>query len=237
MKAFWLITLLAISSALGADTGETKDAPAAVSQTESALAANPSAEGYYNLALDAEKSGDATRAILNYQRALLLDPGLSTARNALAKLTAPKGIPLPPGTWVNDVNAVAHPDTRVIVGAILIWAAIFGLMLALNVPKRRVAVNALAVLGLILGGAILTTGWLGDARMTKKEPALVISRDGAEVLASPSSNSTPVISLPQGTAVDVLSPRGAWSYVDLNGTVRGWVQTERLEPLVPGATL
>ncbi|RKH75077.1 SH3 domain-containing protein, partial [Corallococcus praedator] len=110
-------------------------------------------------------------------------------------------------------------------------------LLALKVPRRRVAVNALAVLGLILGGVIVASGWLADARMTMKEPALVVAKEGAEMLSTPSNNSTPVLSLPQGATVDVLSPRGAWSYVDLNGAVRGWVQTERLEPLVPGESL
>jgi hypothetical protein len=37
--------------------------------------------------------------------------------------------------------------------------------------------------------------------------------------------------------VNVLSPRGSWAYVDLAGGAKGWVQTERLTPLVPGETL
>lgn len=240
MKALLVLFLLAGASAFGADAAAAfaaKDYPAAIRQAEEPLSSAPSAEGFYDVGLAHEKSGQPVEAALNYQRALLLDPGLGAARNALAKLAASKSIPLRPPAWTNDVAAFLHPDTLVLLGALLLWGGAFGLVFATQARSRRTGLNALAGLALIFGAAALAAGWLADARMTSRALALVVAKDGAEVLTSPAHNSTPILSLPAGTTVDVLSPRGPWSYVDLNGAQRGWVQTERLRPVVPGATL
>jgi hypothetical protein len=81
------------------------------------------------------------------------------------------------------------------------------------------------------------TGWMTDLRLLAGEPAVVTAKDGADVLTEPANNSSPILTLPAGSPVNILSPRGAWAYVDLAGGAKGWVQTERLTPLVPGETL
>ncbi len=228
MKTFLLLALLAgflVCAAKGSDLPD----PGAD--------AAPSAESYYNAAIASEKAGDAVAAIGDLQRALLLDPGLSPARDALARVATAHGVSLPPPAWSSVVNAFSHPDTRVVAGAVLAWLGVLGFLSAARMPRRRLAANGLAALAVAAGAAGLISGWLGDPRMTNKAPALVTARDGAELLTAPSNNSTPVTALPPGAMVDVLSPRGAWSYVELHGSVRGWVQTERLEPLIPGARL
>jgi hypothetical protein len=241
MKAIVLLGLLTATSAFGADAGsalEAHDYAGAAQQAEQKLAVSPpSAEGYYNLALARERAGDTPQAALNYERALLLDPGLRSARNALAKLAASKSIPLPPHRWTDDVNAVAHPDALVAIGSSLFWAGAFALLFATQVRRHRGVVKALAILAILAGSLSQTVGWLTDGRLASARPAVVTSKEGVEVLTAPASNSTPVVSLPPGTPVGVLSPRGAWTYIDVNGGARGWVQTERLTPVTPGETL
>ena len=138
MKTIFLCGLLAISSAFGADAISSfaaRDYTGAAQQIDQKLATSPpSAEDYYNLALAREKAGNVPLAVLNYERALLLDPGLRVARNALATLAAAKSIPLPPRTWIDDVNAVVHPDVLVVAGSLLFWAGAFGLLLASRSP-------------------------------------------------------------------------------------------------------
>jgi len=239
MKAL-LVLRLAATSAIGADAKsafEAKDYPAAIREMEEHLQLVPSAEGYYDMGLANEKKGDAVQAALNYERAILLDPGLRPARNALAKLAASKGIPLPPHEWTDEVRAVVHPDTLVFIGFALVWGGAFGLLFATQATRRRAAMNALSILALLFGGAALIAGWLSDARMMTTLPAMVTATDGADVLTEPANNAKSLITLPAGTPVDVISPRGAWAYVDLNGGAKGWVQTDRLTPLIPGETL
>jgi hypothetical protein len=195
------------------------------------------AEGYYNLGLSHEKKGDPVQAALNYERALLLDPGLRTAQNAMAKLATSKNISLPAHSWIDEVRAVIHPDTLAIIGFVLVWGGAFGLLFATQAPRRRAAMNALSALALLLGAAATIAGWLSDARMMTSLPATVTSKDGAALLPEPTNNSKALLSLPAGTPVDVLSPRGTWAYIGLADGAKGWVQTERLTPLVPGESL
>jgi hypothetical protein len=244
MKIRFLLALtccgIAVAPAFADDAKSTFDAghyADAAKQLEPRLAAQPSAEGYYNLGLALEKAGDTTGAALDYQRALLLDPGLEPASAALAQLAASRNIPLPPHTWVDDVHAVAHPETILALGSTLIWIGAFGLLFALQAKRRRGVWNALSILALVLGGAMTATGWLTDLRLLAGEPAVVTAKDGADVLTEPANNSSPILTLPAGSPVNVLSPRGSWAYVDLAGGAKGWVQTERLTPLVPGETL
>jgi hypothetical protein len=238
MKTLFIL-LLAASAALGADAKsafDSKDYPVAISQAQEHLQSAPSAEGYYNIGLANEKKGDVVQAALNYERAVLLDPGLRAARNALARLAASKSIPLPPHEWTDEVRAIVHPDTLAFIGFALVWSGAFGLLFATQAARRRAAMNALSAPALLVGAAALVAGWLSDARMMMTIPAAVTSKDGAEVLTAPANNATSVISLPAGTPVDVLSPRGDWAYIDINGGAKGWVQTDRLTPLIPGET-
>lgn len=200
-------------------------------------AGSPTAEGYANLALAYQKAGDATQAAINYERALLLDPGLKSAHNALAALAQQQHIPLPPHTWTDDVTAVVHPDTLVGLGAVLFWAGAFGLVFISQSAKRRPVGTSLATVGLVFGGVAVAAGCFADSRLASGQPAAVTAKDGVEVLTAPTNNSTAIISLPPGSPVRAISPRGAWTYVDLAGGARGWVQTDQITPLVPGETL
>ena len=175
-------------------------------------------------------------ALLEYERALLLDPGLRAARNARSQLAATQGVPAPPRTWIDDVTAVAHPDLLFTLGGVVAWLGAFGLVAATQ-SRHRAGHTVLAGIALVLGGGAAAAGWLTDARLSVARPALVTGKDGVEVLSSPANNSNAIVQLPAGSPVRVISPRGAWTYVDLAGGARGWVQTARLTPVIPGETL
>jgi tetratricopeptide (TPR) repeat protein len=194
----------------------------------------PSAETYYDLGLTCEKAGETVKAALNYQRALLLDPSLAPARNQLGKLAAAHEIPLRPRDWTDDITAVVNPETLVVLGSTLAWAGAFALIFASQAKRRRALWNTLAAIAFLVGVGGLVVGGLSDARLAAARPAMVTAKDGAEVLTAPANNSDVVASLPAGAPVGVVSPRGAWAYVDLAGGAKGWVQSDRLTPIVPG---
>lgn len=241
----WFVALVAFALAVaGARAEDAKSAfeagnyLAAAKRLEAQLATGaPTAEGYANLARAYQRSGDATQAALNYERALILDPGLKSAHNALAELAQVHHIPLPPHTWTDDITAVAHPDTLVATGAVLFWIGAFGLVAASRSGRRRAVGSAAAIVALVLGGAGVAAGCLADSRLASGQPAAVTAKGGVEVLTAPTNNSTAIISLPPGSPVRAISPRGAWTYVDLAGGAKGWVPTEQITPLVPGEKL
>ncbi len=240
MKAGIVILLMGFAALARADEAGAAfargDFSAAAKAQEAELARQPSAEGYFNLGLARQNAGDPVGAILNYERALLLDPGLRDARNALSKLAAAQGVPAAPRTWREDVTGVVHPELLLTLGSTLAWVGAFGFLFA-SQSSRRIGLMTLAGLAVLAGSAAATAGWLAEARLAGVRPALVTAKEGAEVLSSPANNSSAILSVPAGTTLGVVSPRGAWSYVDLNGGVRGWVPTERLTPIIPGETL
>lgn len=240
MKREWIAWMAMASVAVAAtpqehfDSGRYQDAAV---QLEKELETSPSAEGYVNVAQALERAGQPAEAILNYQRALLLDPGLAAARNQLAELAAKQGVPLPPRQWADDVVAVAHPDTLVALGSTISWVAMFALLFLVLGRRRPGWMTAVSVLLLAAGSLLFGLGWAADPRMAGASIAVVTAKDGAEVLTQPASNSDRIAELVPGTPVGVLSPRGGWTYVDLAKGARGWVQTSRLTPVVPGETL
>lgn len=209
----------------------------AAGQLENDLRQTPSAEGYANVALALEKAGKPAEAIVNYERALLLDPGLAIAKNSLAELAAKQGVQLPPRQWTDDVVAIAHPDTLVALGSTISWVSMFALLFLVLGPRRPAWMTAAAVISLALGSMLFALGWVADPRIADASLAVVTAKDGADVLTQPASNSDRIAELPPGTPVGVLSPRGAWTYVDLARGAKGWVQTSRLTLVAPGETL
>jgi len=241
MKMRIVIVMLALAGMVRAEAADAKASFDAAKYAEAippleqrAATEPPSAETYYDLALACEKAGETVKAALNYQRALLLDPTLTPARNQLAKLAAAHQIPLRPRDWTDDVTAVVNPEALVVLGSTLAWAGAFGLLFASQAKRRRGMWNTLAALTFAAGVGSLVVGGLTDARLVSARPALVTAKDGAEVLTAPANNSEVVMSLPAGSPVGVLSPRGAWAYVSLAGGAKGWVQSEELTPIVPG---
>lgn len=236
MKRAIFCAVMLATTAWADAPAETTTSAAPAAPDASRLEAAPSAEGYFNHGLAREKAGDVVDAMLAYQRALVLDPGLLAARNALSKLSAAKGVPQAPRTWLDDVTTVAHPDLLLTFGGLVAWLGLFGVFAA-AASRHRAGYTALALLALVLGGGAAATGWLADARLSVVRPAIVSAAGGAEVLSSPANNSTVVVALPAGSPVGVVSPRGAWTYIDLAGGARGWVQTDRLTLVIPGESL
>ncbi len=183
---------------------------------------------YYNLGDAYFRAGDRGRAILNYQRALLLDPSHAEAAANLAFL---RGKTLPPSArggfagWL-DV------DRWTWLAAAGGWLAILGF--GLTVFLRRLRWSSLAV-GLTGAAACGVSVWalvVLDGG-TKNPGRAVVLADDTRALYSPADNSKAVLTLPAGSEVRVLSEQGAWDYVELGDGARGWVSAARIEKVLP----
>lgn len=204
------------------------------SEVESRIASDgPSAQLYYQLAVAAEEQGEIVKAALNYQRALMLDPGLRVAQNQFSTFAATHGIGLRPRSWQDDVVAVVHPETLIFAGSVLGWIGAIGLgwiIFAGKQPRLRVV---LAVFALLAGSILFAMGWVADPRIADANLSIISAGGEVPVLAGPASNSTLVVNLKQGSAVGVLSPRGAWTYIITPGGAKGWVESDRLIAVIP----
>ena len=194
---------------------------------------------FYNLANTDYRLGDRGRAILNYQRTLLLEPGHTEAAANLAFVRGralPEAGIRPSGTLSALREALAGPGVDVYgwLAAGAGWLGLLGLGLAFFRPRARVPGTLLAVAG--AAGCVLLVGiiyWL-DGGLKSPRRAVVLA-DNAPALYAPADNAKAVLRLPVGGEVHILSEQGAWAYVRLADGTRGWMATDKLGRVDPAA--
>jgi hypothetical protein len=192
-----------------------------------------SPQTYVDLAKTDVDSGNIVGAALNYQRALVLDPGYRVAQNAFAEFAAANRIQLRPRSWQDDVVAFVHPETLTMIGCAVGWIGALGLawmVFAGGFTVWRTA-GGIALVG--VGTALFAMGWVSDPRIADANLAVLSGKDPARVLSGPADNSAMIAELSPGSAVGILSPRGPWTYVVTPSGARGWIASDRLISVLP----
>ena len=180
---------------------------------------------FYNLADAYYRQGNRGRAILNYQRALILDPGHVEAAANLAFVRGSK-----PTTALTSTGWVV--PTLPWATAAAFWLAVAGLVIALAGRWARVAGFALLSIGLLAGVTGAVAIRLEDDGARDPSRAVIVT-ENAPALYAPADNSKVVTTLTTGAEVRVLSDQGAWVYALLNDGTRAWVAASQIEPIVP----
>lgn len=185
---------------------------------------------FYNLGNADFRLGSAGRAMLNFERALALDPGHPEARANLELLRGQTGAKRAAQSWSDRVLASQPLATWTASASALGWLAIFGT--ALLATRRAPAVGWLWLLvvacaaGAMVAGAGVRAGWQNRA-------LALITAQQAEARVGPAESAAVAEALPAGSRVRVLSERGAWMYCALPGAGRGWIRQGALERVVP----
>lgn len=188
-----------------------------------------SANLFYNLADAYYRTGDRGRAMLNYQRALLLEPRHT---EAAANLAFVRGRTPASATAEDGFAGRLDADAWTWAAAGGGWLAVVALGTAVWRRRGRWLFLPLGLVGVAVGAA---AGWaLYRLDAGAKNPArAVVLLDETRVLYSPADNSKAVSVLTAGGEVRVLSAQGAWDYVQLGDGSRGWVAADRVEKVVP----
>ena len=183
-----------------------------------------SANLFYNLADAYHRQGNRGRAILNYQRALILDPTHAEAAANLAFVRGQKSTASTRSGWGADLL----PWLAAAGG----WAAVAGLLAVALRGRWRLPGLTLFVSGLtVCAAAILTIRSLDDS--ARNPLRAVVVADSAPALYAPADNSKVITTLTAGGELRVLSDQGAWVYVQLGDGTRGWVAANKIERVVP----
>ncbi|MFY8216903.1 MAG: SH3 domain-containing protein [Chthoniobacterales bacterium] len=232
----WLICFFCVTWAVTGFGADSQSSPGeqSVSQIEERLReTGPSPQLYYHLAVAEESAGDIVDAALNYQRAIMLDPGMRVAQNRFAAFASKNNIGVRPRSWQDDVVSVVHPETLLVLGMVLGWAGAIALAwMIFSAPKSRWYV-AISVFALLLGSALFSMGYVSDPRIADANLFIISSGPEVKVLSGPAENSSTVVTLNPGSAVGVVSPRGAWTYVATPGGAAGWIPSDRLIKVIP----
>jgi tetratricopeptide (TPR) repeat protein len=183
---------------------------------------------FYDLGNAYYRLGSFGKAILNYERALALDPrqpeadaNLRLARDEARALELRKDS-------IERYASLATVKQYTIAAAVAFWAPLFmitHLLLSRRRSGRRVALIALS---LIVGGvsvfAIFTleNGTRGNA-------LAVVTAKEIEARLATADNSKSVLLLPAGSEIKILSERGDWVYAALPNDQRGWIPASSAE--------
>lgn len=183
---------------------------------------------FYDLANAWYRAGDDGKAILNYERALALEPHHpEAAANLRLVRDHARALQLQPGA-VERYAAFATTNALTITAAVAFWIAVFlAVLLVLSPSRVRVA---LLVGSLVLFAFAAAGIYLRENGVHGRALAVVTAKD-AQARVATADTSASVLALPPGSEVTVLSARGDWAYVGLPNDQRGWLPAKTLEPV------
>ncbi len=202
---------------------------------ETALASGPKSAGlYFNLGQSLKKEGDAGAAVLNFRRALMLDPRLADARMALSDTERAKGIPLAATDWRDLLAERVALFPLLVVSFGIFWLGAFWLLAGLWLRSGPFAMTAAFLLA-VIGAAGFSAVYLADPRFAWRSAAVVISPEGASLLSAPADRSDVLAKLPPGSTVTWKRESGDWAYCATPDGKSGWMQAARVERVLPDA--
>jgi tetratricopeptide (TPR) repeat protein len=184
-----------------------------------------SASVFYDLGDAYFRVDDTGRAILNYERALALQPEQPEAEANLRFVREQsRALELTPN-WAEAHLAFLTADQYAWIAAIAFWAAAFVFAGLLFAKRRAVVWIFVLVLLLALGGGSVFAISEFENGSGGRDLAIVTKGEVQARLAT-AENAGTVLVLPPGSEIKILSTRGAWSYAALPNELRGWIPAD-----------
>lgn len=187
-----------------------------------------SATLFYDLGNAYFRTGDFGRAILNYERALALEPrhpeaeaNLRIARDEARALelavTAPE----------RSLQLLTL-NQYIITAVITFWTGIFGIVILILARRRSASLIALSVLSLLLFAfSVAAIIWIDNGN--KGSMLAIVTDKGVEARVATAENANTVLALPPGSEIKIVSQRGDWIYAVLPNNLRGWIPAKSAE--------
>jgi tetratricopeptide (TPR) repeat protein len=200
------------------------DFKAAVVDYEAAVTAREwSANLFYNLGNAYYRVHDFGRAILNYERALQIDPHHPEAGANLPLVRdQTRGLEFAPSAAEKYLSR-AGTSTLVITATILFWLAVI-----LLIRRLGGASLAGAIASLIISAGCVWGIWKLESGAGGSGAAIVVAED-AEARVATADTARSMLVLPAGSEVVILQQRGDWDYAILPNNQRGWVAAKAVE--------
>ncbi len=181
-------------------------------------------------------NGELGRAILNYERALKIDPEMEDAKYNLEianELTqAPEAVPVNFLTSIwQSISSMVASNTWCIVSIVLFFMSLTLVLLYLLSANRRMRIISFftAIATTIL--FMLTTGFAMTQRSVELDNsrAVVICNDTQNVYSEPKKGSTQIRTCGQGVVVTILDTRNGWTEVKFADGDKGWIPSDNVE--------
>jgi tetratricopeptide (TPR) repeat protein len=201
----------------------------AINQYEALIAAGQwSANLFYDLGNAHFRSGDFGRAILNYQRALALEPHHAEAQaNLRVARDEARALELR-ASWPERYLRFGTINQYALVAAVAFWLATFCIVALILRRQKSGALMLLSVLSVALCVSLVAAIlWLNVAGKDRAL-AIVIGKD-AEARVATADNANRVLVLPPGSEIKIVKQRGDWLYAALPNNLNGWIPAKDAE--------
>lgn len=181
-------------------------------------------------------SGELGRAVLNYRRALKIDPSMSDAQYnldlAVDYTNDTEGIPefVMSRVWrsLRDMLS-SNAWAAISIAALAVMLALATMyLLSRNIAMRKAGFYGALLLALLF---IVTTLLAASQRSVelRDDMAVVVCRDTAPVHSSPDSETKVIREPSQGVTVTVGRTLGGWSEITFAVGEKGWIRTADIE--------
>ena len=213
------------------------DYASAIQIYESLLQQGEAAEVYYNLGNSYYKAGEIAKAILNYERALLLQPGSADIRANLEiarSKTVDKVTPIPEiffVSWIKSLINYLSVDAWAKAGIgffLLLLASLYLFFFSKQVVGKKIGFIA-GVACLLL--VILCNTFASQQKSTLevRSKAIVLS-PSVTVRSTPSESGTSLFILHEGHKVEIKDgTMNEWKEIRLEDGKVGWVPSSSIE--------
>jgi tetratricopeptide (TPR) repeat protein len=189
-----------------------------------------SAAVFYNLGNARFRAGEFGQAILNYERALALEPrhpeAMANLRLARDKARALELKRTPPEIWAARITDGQYS----IAAASAFWVALFAIVGSFLSGRRSPPLVGLALLSLIALGVSAYGLYVLEYGPSGRTLAIVTAK-GTDARLATADNAGVVLTLPAGSEIKILSTRGDWLYAALPNDLRGWIPAKNAEPV------
>jgi tetratricopeptide (TPR) repeat protein len=195
-----------------------------------------SAEIYYNLGNAYYKVNKIAPAILNYERALLLDPGDGDVRfnlqlaqqKALDKIEPIEDFFL--SRWINQIQNMFSADAWAKVGVICFILFIGCLILFffskwIHLKKLGFYLGLLFIVLVIIANVFASNQ--KEELMNRKQA--IVFAPTVTIKSSPDASGTDLFILHEGTKVSIKSKLGEWSEIEVEDGNVGWIPSKDIE--------
>ncbi len=188
-----------------------------------------SASTLYNLGNSYAREGKPGMAVLNYERARLLEPNDPDIRANLQHVRAAAGLPPETPSRFDRIARLANP-------LILAWAGLAGLIVAglstlacKAYPRQRLKLGAAALIGFSLCAVTVCNAIV----MWPTLSGAVVVTPTAAVRVSPVPMGEPLTTLREAEIVSISAHHDSFILVQTRTGLRGWVSSENIAPVLP----
>ncbi len=210
------------------DYAEARFQEAAVGYESLVQSGHWNATVFYDLGNACYRLGSFGKAILNYERALALDPrhpeadaNLRLARDEARALELKKDS-------IERYASMATVKQHTIAASVAFWFALFLIAHSFLSRRRSAGRIALIALSLLVGGvSVFAIVTLEDG--TRGNALAIVTAKEIEARLATADNAKSVLLLPAGSEIKILSERGDWMYVALPNDQRGWIPASSAE--------